>query len=394
MTTKRPGSAAPQRDEHTGTWWFIIDVGTIDGRRKQARRRGFPTKKAAQQELDRLRVSVTDRTYVAPRRQTLTAFVEDDWLPAVKMSLEESTWSSYARNLRRHVLPRIGDLQLTDIDAGHLNRMYAELRQCGNLGYNKGGPLSPRTVRYVATILGEALGAAVEWDRLARNPAQKAKPPRAKDAKAPPMKTWTGAQLERFLALAEGNRYHPAWFFLATTGVRRGEALGLRWSEIDFDASTAALRATLTAVEHQIKVNHRTKTDKDRVIELDIRTIAILKGWRATQAQEPLLCGAGYHDEGYVFCHPDGRPYHPERFSREFKRMIERHQLDRIRLHDLRHTWATLALKAGIPLKVVSERLGHATTAITADIYSHVTPGMQSDAAERVAALIFTGHEP
>jgi integrase len=108
----------------------------------------------------------------------------------------------------------------------------------------------------------------------------------------------------------------------------------------------------------------------------------------------PLLCGAGYHDEGYVFCHPDGRPYHPERFFREFKRMIERHQLDRIRLHDLRHTWATLALKAGIPLKVVSERLGHATTAITADIYSHVTPGMQSDAAERVAALTFRGHEP
>jgi integrase len=393
MTPRRPNAAAPQRDERTGTWWFVVDAGTVNGRRKQARRRGFPTKKAAQQELDRVRVSVTERTYVAPKRQTLAAFVEDDWLPAVKMSLEQSTWASYARNLRRHVVPRIGDLQLTAIDAGHLNRMYAELRQSGNLGYNKGGPLSARTVRYVATIVGEALGAAVQWDRLARNPAQKANPPRAKDAKAPPMKTWTGAQLERFLALAEGNRYHPAWFFLATTGVRRGEALGLRWPEIDFGARTAALRATITAVEHQIKINHRTKTDKDRVIELDTHTIAVLKAWRARQAQERLLAGEGYRDDGLIFCHPDGRPYHPERFSREFERMIERHRLDRIRLHDLRHTWATLALKAGVPLKVVSERLGHATTAITADIYSHVTPGMQSDAAERVAALIFTGHD-
>jgi integrase len=393
MTPRRPNAATPQRDDRTGTWWFVVDAGTVNGKRKQARRRGFPTKKAAQQELDRVRVSVTERTYLTPRRQTLAAFVEDDWLPAVKMSLEESTWASYARNLRRHVLPRIGDLQLTAIDAGDLNRMYAQLRESGNLGHNKGGPLSARTVRYVATIVGEALGAAVEWDRLSRNQAQRAKPPRAKDAKAPPMKTWTGAQLERPLALAEGNRYHPAWFFLATTGVRRGEALGLRWPEIDLGARTAALRATITAVEHQIKINHRTKTDKDRVIELDTRTIAVLKAWRARQAQERLLAGEGYRDDGLIFCHPDGRPYHPERFSREFERMIERHRLDRIRLHDLRHTWATLALKAGIPLKVVSERLGHATTAITADIYSHVTPGMQSDAAERVAALIFTGHD-
>jgi hypothetical protein len=169
MTPRRPNAAAPQRDDRTGTWWFVVDAGTVDGKRKQARRRGFLTKKAAQQELDRVRVSVTQHTYVTPKRQTLAAFVEDDWLPAVKMSLEESTWASYARNLRRHVLPRIGNLHLTD--AGHLNRMYAELRESGNLGYNKGGPLSPRTVRYVATIVGEALGAAVQWDRITRNPA-------------------------------------------------------------------------------------------------------------------------------------------------------------------------------------------------------------------------------
>lgn len=102
-----------------------------------------------------------------------------------------------------------------------------------------------------------------------------------------------------------------------------------------------------------------------------------------------LLMGAGYQDHGLVFCHPDGRPYHPERFSREFDRMVERLGIRRIRLHDLRHTWASVALQAGVPLKVVSERLGHATSAVTADIYSHVSPGMRTDAAERVASLIF-----
>jgi integrase len=99
--------------------------------------------------------------------------------------------------------------------------------------------------------------------------------------------------------------------------------------------------------------------------------------------------GGGYEDHELVFCHPDGRPYHPDRFSREFDRMVERLHMRRIRLHDLRHTWATFALQAGVPLKVVSERFGHTTTAVTADTYSHVTQGMQTDAAERVANLIF-----
>jgi integrase len=369
-------------------WFFVVDVGTINGRRRQAHRRGFSTKRAAQEELNRLRVAVTERTYVPPKRQTFTEFAEE-WLAAMKMSLEDSTWASYARNLRIHVAPRIGGMQLTAIDAGHLNRMYAELRESGNLGANKGGPLSARSVRYIATIVGEVFRAAVEWDRLLRNPATKAKAPRAKDAKAPPMRTWTAEQLDEFLRLSEGSRYQPAWTFMATTGVRRGECLGLRWSEIDFEAVTASIRASITAVEHEIRRNNRTKTDKNRVVQLDAHTMGVLKAWRARQAQEKLLMGPGYRDDDLLFCHPDGRPYHPERFSREFDRMIERHRLERIRLHDLRHTWATLALKAGVPIKVVSERLGHATTAITADVYSHVTPGMQTDAAERVAALIF-----
>lgn len=99
--------------------------------------------------------------------------------------------------------------------------------------------------------------------------------------------------------------------------------------------------------------------------------------------------GAGYRDEGRVFAHPDGRPYHPDRFSREFDRRVERHGMQRIRLHDLRHTWATLALQAGVDVKVVAERLGHSSAKITWDVYQHVTPAMQSNAAETVAGPIF-----
>jgi integrase len=128
-----------------------------------------------------------------------------------------------------------------------------------------------------------------------------------------------------------------------------------------------------------------------RQIAIDPGTVAVLRALRKEQAAEPLAIGPGYVDHDLVFALPDGRPLHPERFSRTFTELIARQKLPAIRVHDLRHTWATLALEAGIHPKVVSERLGHATVSITLDIYSHVSPAMQSDPAERVAALIFEG---
>jgi integrase len=152
-----------------------------------------------------------------------------------------------------------------------------------------------------------------------------------------------------------------------------------------------AIRQTVTAVNHKIVIASRTKIGKARNIELDGGTLAGLRAWRKAQAGGRLIMGAGYQDHGLVFCHPDGPPYHPERFSREFDRRVERFGLPRIRLHDLRHSWATLALSASVPAKVVSERLGHSSIAITLDTYSHVLPAMSLDAAERVAGLILGG---
>ena len=164
----------------------------------------------------------------------------------------------------------------------------------------------------------------------------------------------------------------------------------MTWDALNLNTGQCKIRQTITAINHQVHIEDGTKTDDGRVIQLDARTVAVLRTLQKVhQAQERLLLGAGYQDHGLAFCHPDGRPYHPERFSREFDRMVARLGMPRIRLHDLRHTWASLALEAKVPLKVVSERLGHATTSVTADIYSHVTPPMDSEAAETVATLIF-----
>jgi len=329
-------------------------------------------------------------TYVAPVRQRLGEYLKKDWLPAIRVTVEASTWASYERYLRLHVIARIGGMRLEAVDAATLNRLYADLLDNGRLDGKPGG-LSVRSVRYVHTIVGRALRDAVRWGRLVRNPAEAATPPRAAQtrSRAPEMRTWDAETLAQFLDAEQPSRYQIAFLFLATTGCRRGEALGLRWSDVDLDGGRASLRHTIGAINHRIYEKSTPKSHRARVIDLDVDTVAALRPWRTRQAEERLFLGPAYDDRGLVFCHPDGRPYHPDRFSREFDRRITRHGVPRIRLHDLRHTWATLALQAGVDVKIVSERLGHASATITWDIYQHVTPAMQSDAAERVARLIF-----
>lgn len=148
---------------------------------------------------------------------------------------------------------------------------------------------------------------------------------------------------------------------------------------------------TITVIKGQVHRSETTKTDRARVIDLDAGTAAALRSWKAAQAAERLVLGAGYQDEGLVFTSHDGTPPNPNTVSRTFDRRVARHGLERIRLHDLRHTWATVALANGVHPKVVQERLGHSSITVTMDIYSHVMPAMHTDAADRVAALILGG---
>lgn len=171
----------------------------------------------------------------------------------------------------------------------------------------------------------------------------------------------------------------------------------MKWSDLDFDAKTAVISRQVTCVDHEIRIKALTKTKRGHLIRLDQGTLDMLRHWRPRQNEEKLLAGPGYTDDDFVFAHPDGRVYQPDRFSTEFLRKQERYNranpdepLPRLVLHGLRHTWATLALHEGIDIQVVSERLDHSSTHVTREIYTHVTPPMQSDAAERVAARIFS----
>lgn len=397
--TNNNGRRGSVKQDASGRWMFAVDIGSGADRR-QTRRRGFATKKTAQAALTDTLSQLADHSYIAPSRDTLREFVESTWLPEVKSQLRPSTFASYSRYLRLHVLPVLGDTKLQAITGAMLTRLYNDLRASGMKDKGKLGPdgeargLSVRTVRYIHTIIGATLQTAVEHDYLVKNPAKLAKPPKpsaAADGSAT-MHTWTDVQLGAFLSAERDDRLYPLWLLLATTAMRRGEALGAGWQHLDLDKAQLAIRRTLVDVldtEGDAPVWSDPKTAKGRrTIALDAGTVAVLRAQRAAQAKERLRVGAGYLGHDLVFAMPDGRPYHPERLSRTFQARAKKHGLPKIRLHDLRHTWATLALEAGVHPKVVQERLGHANISITLDIYSHVSPAMQADAADRVAALI------
>jgi integrase len=367
----------------------VVDLGPdpATGKRRQKWVSGFRTKKDAERHAAKLVDNVGEGTYVEPTKQSVAAFL-GEWVATIEPTVRAATLHSYQRNLRLHVEPRIGALKLTQVDAGTLNGLYAELLSAGRAD-GQGG-LSPRSVRYVHTILHRALKDAVRWRRLAVNPADAADPPKASAIARPEMTTWTAATLAEFLDRSRGygDRYFAAWHLLAMTGMRRGEVLGLRWADVDLEAGRLAIVQTVIAVKHAVSFGTPKTAKGRRAVALDGGTVAILRDHRRQQLEQRLLLGPGWRDNDLVFTAVDGEPVHPERFSREFDRRVERWALPRIRLHDLRHGWATMALQAGVHPKVVSERLGHAGISITLDTYSHVTPDMQGAAAELVAGLL------
>ncbi|MDQ3104651.1 MAG: site-specific integrase [Actinomycetota bacterium] len=312
----------------------------------------------------------------------------EEWLATIAPTVRPSTHYSYARNLRLHVLPYLGSTPLAAVDGGVLNGLYASLLASGRKNH-EGGGLSARSVSYVHTIAHRAFKDAVKWGRLVRNPANAADPPRATSSGSPDMVTWTAEQLRTFLDGVRGDRLSAAYLSLATTGMRRGEALGLRWADLDLDAGRAAIRQTVIAVNHHPVIGTPKTAKGRRTVRLDTATVAALREHRKQQAAERLQMGTGWADHDLVFCRVDGDLLHPERFSRSFGGRVRQLGLPRIRLHDLRHGWATMALGAGVHPKVVQERLGHANIGITLDVYSHVTAGLHDDAAEKVAGLVF-----
>jgi integrase len=308
---------------------------------------------------------LNDGDYRAPEKLTLGDYLTGRWLPAQRSQLRASTFHSYQRTIELHVLPTLGNIPLARLLPEDLDALYSRLLENGRRN-KRGGALAPASVRYVHRVLRKALGDAHRKGTLARNPAILADPPRkAGEVDGSEMHVWTAAELARFLDAIADERLAPAYHLAIATGMRRGEILGLRWSDVDLTARRLSVRQALIAVAYAVRFSDVKTTAGRRTIDISRGDVDVLTRWRRRHTEERLLIGPSFEDHGLVFCRPDGKPIHPERFSRTFDQLVARHGLPTIRLHDLRHTHASLLLKDGVPIKVVSERLGHASASFT-----------------------------
>lgn len=310
-----------------------------------------------------------------------------DWLQLQRSQLQPSTWESYRLNVERYLIPALGEIPLEDLGAARLSTFYAALLQGGG---RRGQALSLRTVRYCHGVLHKALADAVRHEILARNVAMNATLPKL-DLQASgvdEVKAWSAQELRRFLDHIRGSAHHPLWMLAAGTGLRRGEMLGLRWDDVDLDARSLVVRRALSVVRGEVRLK-QPKTSRCRTLHLDAMTVDVLRTRRARQQADAVSADRWVSDWNLVFTTPDGRYLDPAHVTHAFRVAVRNAPVPRIRLHDLRHTHATLLLQAGVPVKVVSERLGHATISLTLDIYAHVLPAMDADAAERFAEHVW-----
>ena len=379
-----------------GLRWRVKGMVALpDGTLREVNKRGFLTRKAALDWLGDAQSAGRKGEFIEPSRQRFGAY----GLEVIDgLRIGPQTRASYLKNWRNHVEPYpLASLQLAQLTGSRLTTLYRLLEKSGRKDHKAGEGLSARTVRYLHTIIHGVLAQAVKDGLLLRNPADAATPPSAREAKPPEMTCWTAAQLAAFLGwAAEHSQHYTLWHVLAMTGMRRGEALALRWRDVDLDAGTVRVRRSAgmvrTAGEGAEVVEGDTKSGKPRVVDIDPGTVTVWRAYRKMRGSAALQL---VRDDALVFGDIEGQHRNPEHISRQFvaevarcRKALSADALPVIRIHDLRHTHATILLSAREPVHVVSQRLGHASAVVTMTVYAHVLPGSQREAADLFARLI------
>jgi integrase len=364
------------------SWSLVFDLGvTPEGKRKQKWVTVKGTRRDAEKELTRLLHELDSGSYVDPSKQTVAQYLQY-WLDNyARTNVTGKTFDGYYEIATLHLVPALGRHRLSELKPAHIQAYYTRALTSGRR--QKAGGLSARSVLHHHRVLRNALQQAVKWQMLARNPADAVVPPRPE---RPEMRTLNEDEAVKLLATVEGTHNWIPILLAITTGMRRGEILGLRWQDVDLVAKTLCVRQTLSLTRAGLVFKPPKTKKSQRTITLPEFVVDALRWHHEEQIREREVFGASYEDHDLVVAQATGAPRSPGGFSAAFVRVIARSGVPRVRLHDMRHSHATHLLKLKVHPKVVSERLGHSTVVLTLDTYSHVLPNIQVEVADQVDA--------
>jgi len=356
-----------------------LNLGTdpATGKRKQQWISIKGTKKDAEKRLAELLHQLDNGIFSKPGKTTLADYLRQWLKDYCRANLSPRTAEGYESIVQCHLIPSLGQIPLTQLKPEHLQHVYSDKLSAG---------LSHRTIRYIHVTLRKALHDAVRLGIIVRNPVDAVKPPRIQ---RPEMRTMNESDIHIFLEFAKSTPYYALFYLAIFTGMRRSELLALRWSDVDLILCQLSVTRALHQLQDGSLIFRQPKTAKGRrSISLSPSTTILLREHREQQEEMRQNLGLPLTEDDLVFCHADGKPLLPNSVSHAWTKLANRTGLQGIRLHDARHTHASLMLKQGVHPKIVQERLGHASIQITLDTYSHVAPGLQQAAANRFDDIV------
>ena len=380
MTKSRGNGEGTIFRRQDGRWSAAVDLGWQGGKRRRKTVYGKTRGEVAQKLAVALRAQ-SDGLPVDPQRQTVAQYLRD-WLEhEVKQTRRESTYASYESLVRVHLIPEIGRHQLDKLEPQHVQAMLNRTLDAG---------LSPRTVQYLRTILHMALERAVRWGLAARNVAALVDTPRMAPSEA---KALTPGEAEQFLRFVPGDRLEALWSLGLLTGLRRGEALALEWSDVDLDQRTLTVRASLHRVDGRLTRGELKSKSGRRTIAVPGAVVEALRSHRTRQLEDRLVAGSRWQEGNWVFPSRVGTPLDGRNVTRRLLRLLQEAELPRLTFHGLRHSCASLLVARGVHPRIVMETLGHSRSAMTMEVYAHVAPSVQREAADAMDEM-FRGSRP
>jgi len=360
------------------SYTIVLSLGNdpATGKRKQHWESVKGTKKDAEKRLSELLTQLDTGAFVKPGRVTVVEYLQQWLTNYAKLNCSPKTIESYRQLINSHLIPELGNIKLVELEARHLQTMYAKKKNMG---------LSARTVRYLYNLMSQVLSYAMKQGILSRNVAQNTEPPRMEHKE---LNTIRPEQIGMFLEAASKTPHYALFYLLLHTGLRRGEALALKWKHVDTGLASLGVQGYLSVTQSLGKVNGKTyirepKTGSGkRRVALSPSSISVLQQHKTERQRLFTSLGNTLTEDDYVFCHYDGAPLDPSTISHAFARVLHKAGLPPMPLHGLRHSHATLLLQAGTHPRVVMERLGHSSIRVTIDTYSHVVGGLQESAAQ------------